>query len=116
MEVFEMRKLIFLLAITSCLLSGQLIGEQAQPRKRRIAIMDFDYATVHSNVSAIFGSNVDIGQGIFDMLVKYGMYSIIERKALDKILAEQNFSQSDRANPASAAKFGKLLGVDAIIV
>lgn len=41
---------------------------------------------------------------------------MIERKALDKILTEQNFSNSDRANPTSAAKIGKLLGVDAIIV
>jgi curli biogenesis system outer membrane secretion channel CsgG len=49
-------------------------------------------------------------------LVKDGTYSVIERKALDKIIAEQNFSTSDRANPASAAKLGKLLGVDAIIV
>jgi hypothetical protein len=31
-------------------------------------------------------------------------------------LTEQNFSNSDRANPTSAAKIGKLLGVDAIIV
>ncbi len=35
---------------------------------------------------------------------------------MDKILAEQNFSNSDRANPTSAAQIGKLLGVDAIIV
>ena len=49
-------------------------------------------------------------------LVKDGSYSVIERKALDKIMAEQNFSNSDRANPTSAAKIGKLLGVDAIIV
>jgi hypothetical protein len=31
-------------------------------------------------------------------------------------MGEQNFSNSDRANPNSAAKLGKLLGVDAIIV
>ena len=49
-------------------------------------------------------------------LVKDGTYSVIERKALDKILTEQNFSNSDRANATSAAKIGKLLGVDAIIV
>jgi hypothetical protein len=48
--------------------------------------------------------------------VKDGSYSIIERKALDKIMAEQNFSSSERADPTSAAKIGKLLGVDAIIV
>jgi curli biogenesis system outer membrane secretion channel CsgG len=31
-------------------------------------------------------------------------------------LAEQNFSNSDRANPATAAKIGQILGVDAIIM
>lgn len=89
-------------------------------RKKRVAVFDFDYATVRSNSAALFGSDVDIGKGISDLLVKYlvkdGTYSVIERKAMDKILAEQNFSNSDRANPNSAAKLGKLLGVDAIIV
>jgi curli biogenesis system outer membrane secretion channel CsgG len=86
----------------------------------RIAIMDFDYATVQSSSSAMFGSNVDVGKGIADLmvtdLVKDGTYSLIERKALAKIMAEQNFSNSDRADPNSAAKIGRLLGVDAILV
>jgi curli biogenesis system outer membrane secretion channel CsgG len=91
-----------------------------QGRKKRVAIFDFDYATVQTSTAALFGTNVDVGKGISDLLVtdlvKDGTYSVIERKALDKILAEQNFSNSDRANPTSAAKIGKLLGVDAIIV
>lgn len=90
------------------------------PRKKRIAVMDFDYATVHTASAAIFGQDIDIGKGVADLLVtdlvKDGSYSLIERKAIDKILTEQNFSNSDRANPASAAKIGKLLGVDAILV
>lgn len=93
---------------------------QAPERKKRVAVFDFDYATVHAGVAAVFGQDVDVGKGVSDLLVKYlvkdGSYSVIERKALDKILAEQNFSNSDRANPTSAAKLGKLLGVDAIIV
>jgi curli biogenesis system outer membrane secretion channel CsgG len=93
---------------------------QAADRKKRVAILDFEYGTVRSNSAALFGSDVDVGKGISDLLVKYlvkdGTYSVIERRALDKILAEQNFSNSDRANPSSAAKIGKLLGVDAIIV
>src|SRR5690349_21662287 len=118
-----------LLSITLLLLMSVEVLAQAAPaaapakpagRKRRVAIMDFDYATVHSGVAAIFGQDIDIGKGITDLLVtrlvKDGTYSVIERKALDKILAEQNFSNSDRANPMSAAKLGKLLGVDAIIV
>jgi curli biogenesis system outer membrane secretion channel CsgG len=92
----------------------------AKGRKKRVAILDFDYGTVHSSVAALFGSDIDVGKGITDLLVKYlvkdGTYSVIERKALDKIMAEQNFSNSDRANPTSAAKLGRLLGVDAIIV
>lgn len=88
--------------------------------KKRVAVMDFDYATVHSSVAALFGSDVDVGRGIADLmvtrLVNDGVYSVIERKALDKILHEQNFSNSDRANPDTAAKIGRVLGVEAIIV
>src|SRR5580765_4361602 len=100
--------------------SAQAPSSGAAPRKKRVAVFDFDYATVHSGVAAIFGKDIDIGKGVTDLLVTYlvkdGTYSVIERKALDKIMAEQNFSNSDRANPMSAAKLGKLLGVDAIIV
>jgi len=92
----------------------------ATARKKRVAVFDFDYSTVHSNSAAIFGTDVDVGKGISDLLVRYlvkdGTYSVIERKAMDKIMQEQNFSNSDRANPNSAAQIGKLLGVDAIIV
>jgi len=114
-----MKRILFL-ATLAVLVCATATTAAAQARKRRVAIMDFDYATVHSGVSAMFGQDVDVGKGIADLLVSYlvkdGTYSVIERKALDKILAEQNFSNSDRANPASAAKIGKMLGVDAIIV
>jgi curli biogenesis system outer membrane secretion channel CsgG len=115
-SLFSVRVLLVVL-ILSATFSGPL---SAQARKARVAVMDFDYATVQSYSSAMFGSNVDVGKGVTDLLiaqlVKNGSYSIIERQALDKIMAEQNFSNSDRANPSSAAKLGKLLGVDAIIV
>jgi len=115
------------LFITACLglalataTAAQAQSANATARKKRVAVFDFDYATVHAYSRAIFGSDIDVGRGVSDllvtMLVKDGTYSVIERKNLDKILGEQNFSNSDRANPASAAKIGKLLGVDAIIV
>ena len=94
-------------------------AQGAPARRPRIAVLDFDYGTVQTASAALFGTNVDVGKGIVDLLVtdlvKDGTYSVIERKALDKILAEQNFSNSDRADPSSAAKIGKLLGVDAIV-
>jgi curli biogenesis system outer membrane secretion channel CsgG len=84
--------------------------------KRRVALMDFEFGTVQH----WWSGNWDIGKGIADMtvtnLVKDGTYSVIERKKLDAILQEQNFSNSDRANPTTAAKIGKVLGVNAIVV
>ena len=91
----------------------------AQPQKR-VAVLNFDYATVQSSVSSIFGTNQDIGKGIADMLVDRfvndHVYSVIERKALDAVLKEQNFSNSDRADANTAAKLGRILGVDAIVI
>ena len=92
----------------------------AQERKRRVAVINFDYSTVSSYVFNIFNSNVDVGQGVADMLVdtlvQTGVYQVYERKAMEKVLQEQNFSNSDRANSATAARIGQLIGVDAIIV
>ena len=92
----------------------------ASAQKKRVAVMNFDYATVHSSVLSIWGYDNDIGKGIADMLVdklvEDGRFAVYERKALDKIMAEQNFSNSDRADPSTAAKLAKLAGVDAIII
>src|SRR6476469_6759809 len=110
----RMIRLIFTLVLLTVTGVSQTSG------RKRVAVLDFDYGTVQSYVSSIYGTNQDVGKGITDMLVeklvKEGKYSVIERKALDKILAEQNFSNSDRANPATAQKIGQILGVDAIIM
>jgi len=121
-----MRKILWLALMIGCFVVPAVKAQDAAPagappaaqgRRKRVAIFDFDFSTVGTTA---LGAQVDIGKGITDLLVKYlvqdGTYSVIERKVMDKILAEQNFSNSDRANPNSAAKLGKLLGVDAIIV
>jgi curli biogenesis system outer membrane secretion channel CsgG len=82
--------------------------------------MNFDYATVHRNVYAWFGSDQDVGKGISDLLVDRlvgdGVFSVIERNKIDQVLKEQNFSNSDRADASTAAKIGRVLGVEAIII
>lgn len=83
--------------------------------KRRVAILPFEYGAVSSEVGTY-----DVGKGITSLLitklVNDGTYSIVERQMLDSILKEQNLSVSDRADPSTACKIGKLLSVDAIIV
>jgi curli biogenesis system outer membrane secretion channel CsgG len=115
--------LSLLLAFTAGILerpASAQTGQAASKRRPRIAVLDFDYGTVQSYTNGMFGGNVDVGKGITDLLitglVKDGTFSIIERQALEKIMAEQNFSNSQRADSTSAARLGKLLGVDAIIV
>jgi curli biogenesis system outer membrane secretion channel CsgG len=108
------RKLaVFVVVLTA------LTTAQAQ-QKKRVAVMNFDYATVRSTVASIFGTDQDVGRGITDLLVDKlvadGTYRVIERQAIDKILAEQNFSNSDRADASTAAKIARILGVDAIII
>lgn len=107
-------------SIVSVLLAGVLVTTSYAQQKKRVAVLNFEYAAVQSQLSAIFGTNVDVGKGVADVLVeklvKGGAYSVIERKAIDKIISEQNFSNSDRADASSAAKIGRLLGVEAIII
>src|ERR1700680_3111876 len=97
-----------------------LIASPCWAQKKRVAVLNFEYGTVSSSAQAIFGTDQDVGKGISDMLVQKlvqdGKYSVIERNALDKVLGEQNFSNSDRADASTAAKIGAVLGVDAIII
>ena len=107
-------------ALLTCLLVSVLAPCGLTQQKKRVAVINFDYGAVRSSVAAIFGTNQDVGKGISDLLtqklVQGGKYSVVERAALQKIMQEQNLSNSDRADASTAAKIGRLLGADAIIV
>ncbi len=109
-----MRKVLGILLVMLIVTSGA--GAQD---KKRVAVLDFDYGTVRSEVQAYFGTDQDVGKGISllleQKLVQDGKYRVIDRNAMDKVLKEQNFSNSDRADATTAAKIGRILGVSAII-
>jgi curli biogenesis system outer membrane secretion channel CsgG len=94
------------------------IAPQAQAARPTVALLDFDYGTVQQ----WWSGNQDIGKGVADMmideLVNDGAFRVIERKRLDAILAEQNFSASERADPSAKtlAAVGKVLGIKYLIV
>jgi curli biogenesis system outer membrane secretion channel CsgG len=109
-----MKKALGVLLLTLVTTSGAWAQD-----KKLVAVLDFDYGTVRSEVQAYFGTDQDVGKGISllleQKLVNDGKYRVIDRNSLDKILKEQNFSNSDRADPSTAAKIGRILGVSAII-
>jgi curli biogenesis system outer membrane secretion channel CsgG len=103
-------KKIFLIALT-LLLALPLIG--AAQSKIRVAVMEFE------NNAASQWSSWGLGKAAQDAmvtaLVESGMFSVIERQKLEMILNEQGLGQSGAVTPQSAAKIGKLLGVQILI-
>ena len=103
-----------------CLLVLVLVTDASAQQKKRIAVLSFDDSAVEASAKASLGSNQDVGAGLADVLVKEllkgGTYFVIERRALDQVLKEQNFSNSNRADAKSAAAIGRVLGVQAVII
>ena len=97
-------------------LAGVAQAQTAKPKRIQVAVMDFDFGTVEN-----WWGQYDIGKGmadqVVDALVNDGTFSVIERKKLDTLLAEQDFSHSNRADPSAAAlsKIGKIKGVKYVI-
>lgn len=112
-------KLTAKIIVTLVLITAIVTTAEAQ-QKKRVAVLDFDYATVRADVDAFFGTTTNVGKGVADLLVtklvQDGTYSVIERKQIDKVLAEQNFGLSGRVDEATAAKIGRILGVDLLIL
>jgi curli biogenesis system outer membrane secretion channel CsgG len=108
------RPLAFIMALL--MVASMFSAPEARAEaKRKIAILPFEYGAVSSEVGTM-----DVGKGIVSLLitrlVNDGTYRVVDRQMLDSILKEQNLSVSDRADPATACKIGKLLSVDAIVV
>jgi curli biogenesis system outer membrane secretion channel CsgG len=114
-----MRSKLSLCAAAVAAMAFMAVPAPAQEKSKRptVAIMDFDYGTVGYH----WWGQYDIGKGmadqVVDALLEDGTFRVIERKKLDTVLAEQDFSNSDRADPSASklAKLGKVLGVRYII-
>lgn len=115
MRKFRLGKWILAVPAVLCLAGAAPAPAQSRPT---VALIDLDFGTIQH----WWSGNWDIGKGIADMivdeLVNDGSYRVIERKRLDAILAEQDFSNSDRADPnaKTVATVGKALGVKYLIV
>jgi len=88
----------------------------APAQKKAMTIDDFDYSAVMTSVQAIFGTQMNIGQGIQAMLVKRvaegGKFTIVERKKIGAVMKEQDFSASNRVKQGSGARIGQIRGAD----
>ncbi|MDQ7052554.1 MAG: CsgG/HfaB family protein [candidate division KSB1 bacterium] len=85
--------------------------------KKRIAVFVFQDKT---DKRFRWWDGRSVGDGVADMLttalVKSGKYIVLERQEMDKLLQEQDLGTSGIVTPESAAKIGKMLGVELAVM
>lgn len=85
----------------------------AQEKKPRIAVLPFDSSHISTNNASLSTSVVN---GMFETeLVKTGKFTVIERKRIQDVMHEQGLGLSGAVDPMTAAKVGKVLGVELIL-
>src|SRR5688572_12605912 len=79
--------------------------------KRRIGVVDFQNKTAYG--AARLGTSAsDI---LITELAKSNRFIVVERDKLDKLMEEQKLGTSGAIDPRTAAKMGKILGLNAIV-
>jgi len=103
---------LFMILLASGLFISQ---EDAAAQKIRIAVMPFKLG----HIERWWGWDWDPGEGISDMLVtelvNSGRFSVVERERLDEVLQEQNLTREGVVDAATAARIGKVLGVQLFV-
>ena len=103
---------LFLILLSSGLFIPQ---EDAGAQKIRIAVMPFKLG----QIKRWWWWDWDPGEGISDMLVtelvNSGRFSVVERERLDEVLQEQNLAREGVVDAATAARLGKILGVQLFV-
>ncbi len=79
--------------------------------KPRVAVMDFSNKTQYGGWRLGYGA-ADI---LTTEMVKTGKFKMMERENLRTVIKEQNLGRSGRIDPATAARIGKIIGVEYII-
>jgi curli biogenesis system outer membrane secretion channel CsgG len=85
-------------------------------QKKALSIDPFDYSAVMTSVQAIFGTEMNIGQGIQAMMTKRiaqdGRFTVVERRKVNEVIHEQDFDASNRVKKGSGARVGQIKGAD----
>lgn len=85
----------------------------------RVAVLPFDDGAIQGQ-DRWWKGDWNVGQGVSDELVTAlldtGKFRLIEREQLQKILEEQNLSSSGRVDSRTAARIGRMLGVQILIM
>jgi curli biogenesis system outer membrane secretion channel CsgG len=80
-------------------------------QKKKIAVMDFDYSQVRSSVSDVFGSDVDIGKAIADLV-----YAALQKNGSYDLAPRQPTPAANRQNAGAAQALAQQTGADVVVM
>lgn len=117
MKLHYLWRQVLLIVISVMLASTESLAQ----RKKQMAVLNFDFSTVDIGIAdRAYGGKQNLAIRISDKLITsllgLGSCQVIERTQLEKILYEQNLGVSGRIDASTAAKVGRVLGVDSLIV
>jgi formylglycine-generating enzyme required for sulfatase activity len=87
----------------------QMITSMEQQQKRKLAVLDFTKLD-----GTVDNSGRYLAERLITQMFLTRKFEVIERRQLDKILAELKLNLSDVIDPRNAQQLGKVYGVDAI--
>lgn len=112
-DILMTRKYGLFALVLSLLLLMAFVSLANAQGKLRVAVVRFD------NNSTWHWWGDRLGEAAADVfvtaLMDSGKFSLIEREKVDAVLIEQDFGVSGRVTPQTAAKIGKMLGVDLLL-
>ena len=108
--------ILFIVFLGAALATSNAAQQQPQDNRYRVAILPFD----DGSIKHWWGNDWDVGKGVADELLtelfKMNSFRLVEREQIERIIQEQNFGQKGRVDPKTAAKVGKILGVQYLIM
>lgn len=104
---FNMNKISIFIGVLLFILSSTMFAEQD---KMRIAIMDLGASAVSPETAKM------VSDLLRTELFNTGLFTVIERAEMEKILKEQGFQQSGCTENECAVQFGKMLSARKVLV
>lgn len=112
-----MNRKLFLWFLMLVIFAASALLASGAEKLYKIAVLPFDDGSIQDRW---WDGDWDVGKGISDEFVteflNTNKFRLIEREQIERVIQEQNFGQSGRVDTKTAAKIGKILGVDFLVM
>lgn len=111
-----MKRSMMILTILCVIIGMMALPAVGAVNLHLIAVLPFD----DGSIKRTWGENYSLGKGVADELVTAllatNRFRLIERAEIDRVLEEQNLGKGGVVDPQSAAKIGKILGAQYLVM